>query len=161
MRYIIPRYRYFASAALSAEIMRRISVADREQLVLGHDVLAGFFHVILVNSSLDDGINRAGLFAKSAIDALEQIDVVASRATRPVVTDVRLNRDCQPPGTPPRRACRLCNVLHRSDSDAARAGRGNAATAASSRPGILQTWIFLTEQIALRNGQPLSKAPTA
>src|SRR5688572_8043581 len=74
---------------------RFVALADREQLVLGHDVLAAVLHVVLMDARLDDGIYRAGLFAETAVDALEQVDVVARRTTRAVRRDVGLDRDRQ------------------------------------------------------------------
>ena len=50
---------------------RGIALTHGEQLVFGHDVLATIFHVVLVNARLDDGIDRTGLFAETAVDALE------------------------------------------------------------------------------------------
>ena len=63
---------------------RLVALADGEQLVLGHDVLAAILHVVLVDARLDDGIHRAGLLAEAAVDALEQVDVVARGAARAV-----------------------------------------------------------------------------
>ena len=76
--------RYRASAALSAAIIGFVALADREQLVLGHDVLAAILHVVLVDVRLDDRVDRAGFLAEAAVDALEQVDVVARRAARAV-----------------------------------------------------------------------------
>src|SRR5581483_2958321 len=43
---------------------------------------------------LDDGVDRAGLLAQPAIDALHHVDVVARRATRAVVAaGARFDRD--------------------------------------------------------------------
>src|SRR6478736_4533138 len=50
-------------------------------------------HVVLVDTRLDDGIDRAGFLAEAAVDALEEVDVVTRRATRAVVGDVRLDGD--------------------------------------------------------------------
>src|SRR5690606_17848707 len=66
---------------------RFVLVADGEQLVLRHDVLAAPLHVKLVNPRLHDRIDRAGFLAEAAIDALEEIDVVAGRAARAVRSD--------------------------------------------------------------------------
>src|ERR1700733_10663218 len=63
---------------------RLVALTHREQLVLGHDVLAAMLHVVLVDAREYDGIHRAGLLAEAAIDALEQVDVVAAGATRAV-----------------------------------------------------------------------------
>src|SRR5215207_3283272 len=70
-----------------------VAVADREQPVLGHDVLAAILHVVFVDPGFDDGIHRACLFAEAAVDALEQVDVVARRAARAVGCGVGLDRD--------------------------------------------------------------------
>src|SRR5688500_9354449 len=70
-----------------------VALADREQLVLGHDVLAAILHVVLVDTRLDDRIDWARLFAETAVDALEQINVVAGRAARSVGGHVGLDGD--------------------------------------------------------------------
>src|SRR3974390_662319 len=72
---------------------RLVTLADREQLVFGHDVLAAVLHVVLVDPRLDDGIDRAGLLAEAAVDALEGVEVVARGAARPVRRDARFDRD--------------------------------------------------------------------
>src|SRR5690606_34423709 len=72
---------------------RLVLVADREELVLRHDVLAAALHVVLVDARLDDRIDRARLLAESAVDALEEVDVVADRAARAVRTYPGLDRD--------------------------------------------------------------------
>ena len=66
-----------------------IALAHGQQLVLGHDVLAAMFHVILVDARLHDGIHRAGFLAEPAVDALEEVDVVARRAARAVARPPR------------------------------------------------------------------------
>src|SRR5688572_12834869 len=83
---------------------RLVLLADGEELVLGHDVLAAVLHVVLVDPRLDDGVHRAGLLAEAAVDALEQVDVVARRAPRAVRADVGLDRDGK------RRAHRLAKL---------------------------------------------------
>src|ERR1700681_2042265 len=70
-----------------------VAITHREQLVLGHDVLAAMLHVVLVDPRLHDGIDRTGLLAEAAGDALEEVDVVACRATRSVLTDVGFDGD--------------------------------------------------------------------
>src|SRR5688500_9292519 len=65
-----------------------VALADREQLVFRHDVLAAILHVVLVDARLDDRIDGACLFAEAAENALEQIDVVTRRAARAVGRDV-------------------------------------------------------------------------
>src|SRR6478735_2671305 len=47
-------------------------VTDRQQLRLGHDVLAPLLEVVLVDVRLHDRVDRAGLLAEPAEDALEQ-----------------------------------------------------------------------------------------
>src|SRR6185437_16426803 len=76
----------------------------REQLVLAHDVLPPMLHVVLVDAGEHDGIDRTGLFAEAAVDALEQIDVVAGRAPRTVGRHIRIDRDAD------RRAHRLAEL---------------------------------------------------
>src|SRR5215472_9335591 len=72
---------------------RFVALADREQLVLAHDVLTALFHVVLVNAGEDDGIDRAGFLAEAAVDALEEIDVVARSAPRAIGRNVRVDGD--------------------------------------------------------------------
>src|SRR5687767_9156816 len=57
-----------------------------------------------MDARLDDGIHRAGFLAEAAVDALEQVDVVARGAARAVVGDVGLDGDGQ------RRAYRLAQL---------------------------------------------------
>ena len=49
--------------------------------------------MVLVNPGLNDGVHRAGLFAETAVDALEEVDVVAGRAPGAVLADVGLDGD--------------------------------------------------------------------
>src|SRR6478672_12028103 len=56
------------------------AVADGQQLRLGQDVLAALVEVVFVHVGLDDRVHRAGFLAEPAVDALEQIDVVARGA---------------------------------------------------------------------------------
>src|SRR5262245_25385665 len=83
---------------------RVVALAHGEQLVLGHDVFAAMLHVVLVDARFDDGIHRAGFLTKAAVDALEQVDVIARGAPRAVVGHVRLDGDGQ------RRAHRLAQL---------------------------------------------------
>jgi len=46
-----------------------------------------------VDARENDGVDRARLLAEAAVDALEQIDVVARRAARAVRSDVRVDGD--------------------------------------------------------------------
>jgi hypothetical protein len=52
-------------------------------------------HVVLVDARFDDGVHRAGLLAEAAVDALEQVDVVARGTARAVRGHVRLDGDGQ------------------------------------------------------------------
>src|SRR5690242_7500789 len=70
-----------------------VALADGEQLVLGHDVLAAILHVVLVQAGLDDRVDRTRLLAEPAVDALEEIDVVTRRSSGAVGAQVRLDRD--------------------------------------------------------------------
>jgi hypothetical protein len=72
---------------------RLVTVTDGEQLVLAHDVLAAIFHVVLVDTGLDDRIHRARFLAKAAIDALEEIDVVARGTACAIGRHIRIDRD--------------------------------------------------------------------
>src|SRR5690349_5416836 len=83
---------------------RVVALAHGEQLVLGHDVFAAMLHVVLVDARFDDGVHRAGLLAEAAVDALEEIDVVARGAPRAVVGHVGFDGDGQ------RRAHRLAQL---------------------------------------------------
>src|SRR5210317_142266 len=74
---------------------RIVLLADCQQLVFGHDVLARRFHVVLMDTRLDDGINRTGFLTEATINTFKQIDVVARCATRTVVTDTGLDCDSQ------------------------------------------------------------------
>src|SRR5271170_6147692 len=49
--------------------------------------------MIFMDPRLDYRIDRAGLFAKAAINALEQVDVVAGRAPCAIGADVRIDRN--------------------------------------------------------------------
>ena len=51
--------------------------------------------MVLVDPGLHDRIDRAGFLAEAAVDALEQVDVVARRAARAVRADVGLDGDRQ------------------------------------------------------------------
>src|SRR5687767_7142430 len=46
-----------------------------------------------MDAGLDDRVHRAGLFAEAAVDALEQVDVIAGRAARAVGGDIGLDGD--------------------------------------------------------------------
>jgi hypothetical protein len=81
-----------------------VTLADAEQLILAHDVLAALLHVVLVYPRLDNGVHGTRLFAKSAVDAFEQIDVIARRAARAVARHIRFDRDRK------RRAHRLAQL---------------------------------------------------
>src|SRR5690606_5553266 len=72
---------------------RLVLVADGEQLVLRHDVLAAPLHMELVDARLDDRVDRTGLLAESAVDAFEEIDVIAGRAAGAVRAEAGLDRD--------------------------------------------------------------------
>src|SRR6516162_10886573 len=50
-------------------------------------------HVVLVDAREHDGIDRAGLLAEPAVDALEEVDVVAGRAARAIDGDIGLDGD--------------------------------------------------------------------
>src|SRR5690606_9283869 len=61
-----------------------VLVAHPQQILLVHNMLAALFEVVLQHAGLDYGIDRAGLFAKAAINAFKQIDVVKSRTASAV-----------------------------------------------------------------------------
>src|SRR4051812_8741470 len=93
---IIPWTRPFAASMRQASAVRRVQrdvarqfalppVAVRQQPVLVVvEFLARFCRELEIRS-LDDGVDRAGLLAEAAIDALHHVDVVAHRAACAVV----------------------------------------------------------------------------
>src|SRR4051812_38589615 len=61
------------------------AVAVRQQaLLVVIELLAGLGGELEVRP-LDDGIDRAGFLAQSAIDAFDHVDVIAGGAARPVI----------------------------------------------------------------------------
>jgi hypothetical protein len=52
------------------------SITDRHELLLVDDIFAPGLEVVFVQLGLDDRIDRAAFLAKTAVDALEQIDVI-------------------------------------------------------------------------------------
>src|SRR5690349_1927309 len=107
-----------------------VAVAHREQHFLGVVQVAALLAVVLEDARLDDRIDRAGLFAQPAEDALGEIDVVAGRAAGAVGALLRLDGDRE------RRADRLAQLAgdaaflavwvaaQRVQPAEARAGRG-------------------------------------
>src|SRR4249919_608047 len=71
------------------------AVAKREQLRLVDDVLAAILEVVFVDVRLDDRIHRAAFLAEAAVDALEQVDVVAGGAARSVLARLGVDGDRQ------------------------------------------------------------------
>src|SRR3989344_7265653 len=69
------------------------TVAKRQQLLLGDNLLTAVFLVELEDPRQNDGIHRAGLFAEPAVDALEQIDIVARGASCAVRALFRFDTD--------------------------------------------------------------------
>src|SRR3569832_647870 len=70
------------------------AIAVREELVLVVEKLFARLGGVREVRSLDDGVDRAGLLAEAAIDALRHVDVVAGRPARAVVAArARLDRD--------------------------------------------------------------------
>src|SRR5262249_56222922 len=77
------------------------AVAVRQQLLLVvEELLAGLGGELEVRS-LDDRVDRAGLLAEAAIDALGHVDVVARRGPAAVPPPLALARVCPPPAPPP------------------------------------------------------------
>src|SRR5713101_4641174 len=70
-----------------------VALAHGEQLVLAHDVFAAMLHVVLVNTGEHDGVHRTGFLAKAAVDALEQVDVVATRPASTIRRHFRVDSD--------------------------------------------------------------------
>ncbi len=83
---------------------RFVLISNGVQHIFRQNVLAGSLHVVLVNAGLNDRIHGAGLFAKSAIDALEEIDVIACRTPQAIGARIRIN------GYGERRADRLTKL---------------------------------------------------
>src|SRR5581483_5229530 len=81
-----------------------IAVADGQQHRLGVVEVAALLAVVLEDARLDDRIDRAGLLAEAAEDALRQVDVIARRAARAVGPLVRFDVDGE------RRAHRLAEL---------------------------------------------------
>src|SRR6478736_1660788 len=75
--------------------LRLEAVAQRQQLRLGDDVFAALFEVVFMDVRLDDRVDRAAFLAEAAVDALEQVDVVARRAARAVLARFRVDGDRQ------------------------------------------------------------------
>src|SRR4051812_30403956 len=50
-------------------------------------------HVVLMDTREDDGIDRAGFFTETAVDALEQVDVVTRGTARAIGRHVRIDGD--------------------------------------------------------------------
>ena len=80
------------------------AVAVREQLLLVVEQLLARLGGELVVRAHDDGVDRAGLLAEAAIDALGHVDVVAGRAAAAVGARLALDDDAL------RRADRLAQL---------------------------------------------------
>src|SRR5262249_44696456 len=70
-----------------------VAVTDREEHLLGVVQVAALLPVVLEEAGLDDGVDRAGLLAEPAEDALGEVDVVARGAARAVGALLGLYRD--------------------------------------------------------------------
>jgi hypothetical protein len=70
-----------------------VLVANGEELVFGNDVVAALLEMKLIKIGLDNRVDRAGFLAEPAIDAFEQVDVVARGPARAVGALVRFDRD--------------------------------------------------------------------
>lgn len=68
-------------------------IADGEQTLFSDDLIAPLFVMELEDPSQHDGIYRACLLAKSAINALEQIDIVPCGAPRSIRPRFGFDRD--------------------------------------------------------------------
>jgi hypothetical protein len=127
-----------------------VLVTDGQELVLGHDVLAAVLEMIFVHPGLDDGVHRTGLFTEAAVDALEQVDVVARRASRAVGAGLGLDGDGQ------RRTGRLAQLAGDAALLAVRIAAQRVQAAEARRNGRLLLRILdgelALEQVAA--GQP-------
>src|SRR6185503_9034312 len=72
-----------------------VAVAHREQHGLGVVQVAALLAVVLDDARLDDRVDRAGLLAEAAEDALHQVDVVARGAARAVLPLLAFDVDRQ------------------------------------------------------------------
>jgi hypothetical protein len=73
--------------------LRFVAVAHGQQHLLGVVEVAAGFAVVLEDAGLDDRIDRAGLFAEAAEDALGQVDVVARGAALPSARSLGFDGD--------------------------------------------------------------------
>src|SRR5690606_38854222 len=120
------------------------AVAERQQLGLGHDVLATQFEVVLVDVGLDDRVHRARFLAVPAVDALEQVDVVARGAAGAILALLGVDGDRQ------RRADRLAQLA----GDAALLAVGIAAQRVqAAEAGRLRRLLHRVHQRVLRTEQ--------
>src|SRR5688500_19511113 len=70
-----------------------VAIAHREQHGLGVVEIPPLLAVVLEDARLDDRVDRAGLLAEPAEDALHQVDVVARGAARAVLALLAFDMD--------------------------------------------------------------------
>src|SRR5690606_30730468 len=73
--------------------LRLVLVTHRQQLFLRHDLFAALLEVKVGNTRLDDRVNRARFLAEAAVDALEQVDVVARGTACAVLAHLGIDGD--------------------------------------------------------------------
>src|SRR5258706_15084380 len=72
-----------------------VAIAHRHQHRLGVVQVTALLPVVLEHARLDDGVDRAGLLAEAAEDALHQVDVVARGAASSILSLFRLNMNSE------------------------------------------------------------------
>src|ERR1700752_4405305 len=100
VRWESPMYNTATSAVwrVEGEVLGDLGlppVAVRQQLLLIEEQFLVCLSRELEIRPLDDGIDRTGLLAVAAIDALRHVDVVARRAPAAVLARLGLDRDRQ------------------------------------------------------------------
>ncbi len=83
--------------------------------------------MVFVNAGLNDRIHGAGLFAKSAINTFEEIDVIACRTPQAIGARIRINGDGE------RRADRLTKLAGNTALLAVRVAPQSMQTSESRR----------------------------
>ena len=118
---------------------------------------AAVLHVVLVDPRLDNGVDRAGFFAKAAVNTFEQVNVVARRAPGAVFALVGLDGDRQ------RRANGLAQLAGNAALLAVRVAAQRVQTTKTRR---LRRFLFRVhdrerraEKMAHRQAMPSNSSP--
>src|SRR5574337_300730 len=72
-----------------------VFIPDRQQHLLRVVQVAPLFPVVLKYAGFDDGVDRTGLLAKAAENALGQVNVIAASPPRPILALIGFNGDRQ------------------------------------------------------------------